>query len=195
MHPCIYKLHEKYGHASLDKLKRMAIVGELDGEDKGTRVEVNLAKGRIDCHHCDAGKNAKKRGEKQSGRGKRVYLPWELVSMDHSGPYPIMFGGYRYFSLFVDHGSDLIVVDQAYTCTSNETTQGMQTLHELVRTQTNKNIKGMRSDKGSDYTSSEAREWASKVGVVLETVPPMDMVSWIGRRRRLVFSIAPHAHS
>ena len=60
MHPCIYKLHEKYGHAPLDKLKRMAIVGELDGEDKRTRTEVNVAKGRIDCHDCDAGKNAKK---------------------------------------------------------------------------------------------------------------------------------------
>ena len=92
--------------------------------------------------------------------------------MDHAGPYPAMFGGYRYFSLFVDHGSELVVIDQAHTCTSNETTQGMQTLHELVRTQTNKNIKGMRSDKGTDYTSNEAKEWASEVGMVLETVPP-----------------------
>ena len=34
MHPTIYVLHEKYGHVTLDKLKRMAIVGDLDSEDK-----------------------------------------------------------------------------------------------------------------------------------------------------------------
>ena len=31
MHPAVCELHEKYGHASLQKLKRMTIVGELDG--------------------------------------------------------------------------------------------------------------------------------------------------------------------
>ena len=92
--------------------------------------------------------------------------------MDHAGPYPVMYGGYRYFTLFVDHGSGLVVIELAYTCTSSETKAGIQHLHTLVKTQTDTNIKRMRSDKGSDYTSHDIKEWASEVGVVLETVPP-----------------------
>ena len=158
MHPAIYKLHEKYGHATLDKLKRMAIVGELDSEDKEARIEVNLAKGKIDCRDCAAGALAKKRGEKKKGKGPEEYEPWELVSMDKAGPYPTMYGGYKYFVLFVDHGTNNVIVAQAYTCTSSETEEGIQQLHTLVKTQVNTNIKRMRSDRGSDYTSQEVKD-------------------------------------
>jgi len=133
MHPTIYKLHEKYGHATLQKLKRMAIVGELDGEDKAARVEVNLARGNIDCRDCAAGIQAKKRGEKKRGEGPQQYEPWELVSMDKAGPYPTMYGGYKYFVLFVDHGTDNVIVAQAYTCTSSEQRKAYRKCTRLSR--------------------------------------------------------------
>ena len=60
----------------------MAIVGDLDSEDKEARIEVNLAKGKIDCRDCAAGTLAKKRGEKKRGKGPQEYEPWELVSTD-----------------------------------------------------------------------------------------------------------------
>ena len=172
MHPSIYRLHEKYGHASLQKLKRMAIVGELDDEDKEDRIEVNLAKGTIDCQSCAAGVQAKKRGEKKRGQGKREYDLWELVSTDHVGPYPPMYGGYRYLSLFVEHKAELSILAQVYTCTSSETKEGMEDVYTLVKAQVGIDIKRMRSDKGSDYTSREVKDWAASKGVVLETVPP-----------------------
>ena len=48
----------------------------------------------------------------------------------------------------------------------------MQELHTLVERQVHTKIKRMRMDRGSDYTSQELKDWASEVGVVLETVPP-----------------------
>ena len=75
--PMIMKLHEKHGHASLAKLKRMAIIGELDDESKEVRVHLNLLKGDITCAACDAGIRARRRGEilKKRGKGKEDYQP------------------------------------------------------------------------------------------------------------------------
>ena len=53
-------------------------------------------------------------------------------------------------------------------------------------TQVNTNIKGMRSDKGSDCTSNEMKEWAKEVGMVLETVPPDGHDQLTKQRQKLV---------
>ena len=68
---CLRELHERYAHASITKLKAMAVVGELDGEPAATRVALQAAKGDIDCVSCAAGKKAKKRGEKRKDQGPK----------------------------------------------------------------------------------------------------------------------------
>ena len=41
---CLRELHECYAHASITKLKAMAVVGDLDGEPAATRMALQAAK-------------------------------------------------------------------------------------------------------------------------------------------------------
>ena len=187
-HPdCLRELHERHAHAPLAKLKAMAVVGELDDEPAATRVALQAATGDLDCVACAAGKLAKKRGEKHKGKGKgpQQYKTWEMVSVDDAGPYPRQFGGFQYFSVMIDHGSELLVVTRKHTCDARTVVTDFDDLNMLVINQLNKNIKHIRIDRGPANTAQATRRWASSKGILLEYAPP-DGHGEIGRAEALI---------
>ena len=124
--------------------------------------------------HVAAGTLAKKRGEKHKGKGKgpQQYKTFELVSADDAGPYPRQFGGFRYLSVMIDHGSDLLVITRKHTCDARTVVTDFDDLNMLVINQLNKNIKHIRIDQGPANTAQATRRWASGKGILWEYAPP-----------------------
>jgi hypothetical protein len=101
----VIMLHEKYDHMSLRKLKSLAMVGELDHVEKSVRVKLANTT-VIECFSC-------KRGGKVSGKfpaksASVITAPMELISSDHCGPFPLMYGGNKYYSLFIHHKTKFV---------------------------------------------------------------------------------------
>ena len=103
-----------------------------------------------------------------SRSNKVVKLPMELISSDHCGPFPVMYGGKRYYSLFIDHKTNFVFFFEQEDVQSQTLLHHLKTVKAVGEKHSGESWKVHRSDKGSDYTSRNVQEWMASCGILSE---------------------------
>lgn len=147
-------LHERLGHPSLLKLKKMV---------------PNLAKiSSLKCESCQLGKHA--RSSFPSKVESRVDSPFFVIHSDIWGPNRVASNGFRYFVTFID---------EFFRCTwvflmkeRSELLPILTTFVNEVKTQFGKTIKILRSDNAKEYFSSGLSSFLSAHGILHQSSCP-----------------------
>ena len=148
----VRRLHEKYAHTPIKRLKEMAINGELDDIPIPTRRALSKVVD-IECVPCAAGTKRVKKLRKNRPIKKGKYKLFELMVCDHAGPYPIQWGGYRFISVWVCACTGFTFTFKMHNLTAHTTTENAEIVLNHVNTQTNYRWQKLRSDRGPDWTS------------------------------------------
>ena len=167
----VVRLHEQYAHATLRRLKEMAIDGELDDVPKPTRRALGKAV-EISCTACAAGKQRIKKMTKNRPRLINKYEPFELMVCDHAGPYPRQRGGYRYMSVWVCARTGFTFTFKMSNLTASANIENAEIVMAYVKTQTPHRWRKLRSDRGPDWTARMLGKWMGKNGFVQQLAPP-----------------------
>ncbi|KAM2573952.1 hypothetical protein TB2_005960 [Malus domestica] len=97
----------------------------------------------------------------------RVFHLFELVHSDIWGPTSESFDGYKYFITFVD---DYSKTTWLYLLKSkSEVMEVFKDFHNLVKNHFSSQIKTLRSDNGTEYTSQVMTQYLSNNGIIHQT--------------------------
>ena len=149
VHRSVMRLHEQYAHASIDKLKGMAISGDLDGLSKETRRAL-LTTTKLPCRACAQGKMSRKRYTPQKMTPTN-YRPFQTMSVDHCGPFPTMVHGHTYYTIFVCHSIDFSFLIKTSSVSAQSTIFSTESVLNFVEHRTKFKIENLRSDRFGFY--------------------------------------------
>ena len=151
--------HCRLGHVSesrISKLYKEKFLEPYEYESLGT------------CESCLMGKMTK---TPFSGHGERTT---ELLGLIHTDVCGLMMtqarGGYSYFITFID---DLSRFGYVYLMKhKSEAFDKFKEYQSMVKKQTGKSIKVLRSDRGGEYLSTEFLDYLKVNGILSEWTPP-----------------------
>ena len=139
--------HKRLGHPSHDALKRMISLKCVDGliiEDTSPPSE---------CIGCITGKFKRS----PFPRDLKPYNPLDLLHTDISGDYPAALNGHRFFTTLRDHSTGYTLVHTH--AHKSEAAEFLKTSILKLERDTGLKVKAVRSDRGSEYTSTHMQEW------------------------------------
>lgn len=147
--------HERYGHLSYSGMRTLQSKEMVRGFPKFDTQTFT-------CSDCLVGKQPRNLIPKKSKwRAKEVL---ELIHSDICGPIsPISTSGKRYILCFIDDHSR-----KAWVYLLNEKFEAFnhfKLFKKKVETETGKNIKGLRTDRGGEYTSHEFSTYCKEHGI------------------------------
>jgi Integrase core domain/GAG-pre-integrase domain len=153
--------HERLGHISKKYLENMKRDGLIP---KNERKEER----KYQCRICDEGKMPRKKFMKETKiRSKEV---GELIHSDVCGPIkPMSYNGCNYFVTFIDDHSRM-----AWTIPIRRKSDVLEefiVFRKMLKTQFNKRVKKIRSDRGGEYLSEEFTEYLKQKGIEREMAP------------------------
>lgn len=147
--------HERYGHLSHRGIKALQSKGMVRGlPDFGIQS--------FTCPDCLVGKQPRKAIPKKSTWRAKEAL--ELIHSDICGPInPTSNSGMRYILCFIDDysrkGWVYLLKNKSDAFTE------FKTFKKMVETETGKVIKGLRTDRGGEYTSLEFSDYCKEHGI------------------------------
>jgi len=153
----IMSWHRKLGHANSAYTKNFLKANNIAVKDDPT--EVNAIK---NCVVCSRGKSSRKPFELSNTMTSEVL---ELIHSDLAGPMeePSL-GGARYILTFIDDFSNKVFV--YFLKAKSEVFDKFKEFKNLIENQTNRKIKKLRTDNGTEYTSKDFENACKKAGIV-----------------------------
>lgn len=151
--------HRRLGHINYQDLCKMRN-GVVDG------IEFpDVANGLKNCEVCLQGKQARLPFKKVGNRSKCIL---ELVHSDLCGPMEnASFGGAKYFLTFIDDFTRKYFV--YFLKCKSEVLEKFKEFKQLVENQTDKKIKIIRSDNGTEYCGNDFQSFCKKSGIQHQT--------------------------
>ena len=154
--------HERYGHLSHQGMKT------LQSKDM-VRGLPNFEAQKFTCSDCLVGKQPRKPMPKKSSWRAEGVL--ELIHSDICGPIsPISNSGMRYILCFIDDYSR-----KGWVYFLNEKSEAFdhfKIFKKMVETETEKHIKGLRTDRGGEYISTEFSNYCKEQGIRRQLTTP-----------------------
>ena len=71
---------------------------------------------------------------------EKNYLPFEMVSIDHCGPFPTMLHGYTHYTVAICHCLDFSVMIHTDSLSTDSTCASIKSFRAFVERQTKYNI-------------------------------------------------------
>ena len=159
----IQQWHEKLGHLSLNQIKKLHQMNNLEG------LKDEDFKEKIDCDVCKRGKKIRKKFDKKNE--KRTKERGEIIHSDVCGPItPKTHGGNKYYVSFIDDYTRMSWVFMMKK--KSEVVEKFKQLHKMLLTQYNVKIKSLMSDGGGEYVNDEMERYMIKHGMIHRKTPP-----------------------
>lgn len=154
--------HRKMGHVSFGGLNaiRNAASGVVFN---GTKESIR------DCVSCAVGKQSRTAFPTKAVEIKTKQI-LDLVHMDVCGPMSPSLGGARYFLVMIDDFSRKIFV--SFLQEKSAVIDVFRSFMATVENQTEKKIKRIRSDNGTEFVNEVMRDVCTKAGIIHETSVP-----------------------
>lgn len=150
-----YTWHRRLGHTGLQRMKQMRD-GAVDGlsfSEESQEIK--------NCETCAYGKQSRASFGKSERQSKAVL---ELIHSDIMGPMESnSIGGARYILTFIDDYSRKVFL--YFLKAKSDTLDAFKTFKALVENQTERKIKILRTDGGSEYRSKEFDDLCRKNGI------------------------------
>lgn len=154
--------HERYGHLSHRGMRTLQSKGMVRGL-------LDFEAQMFTCSDCLVGKQPRKPMPKKSTwRAKGVL---ELIHSDICGPIsPISNSGMRYILSFIDDYSRKVWV--YFLNEKSEAFDQFKIFKKMVETETEKSIKGLRTDRRGEYISLEFSNYCKEQGIRRQLTTP-----------------------
>ena len=155
--------HRRLAHLNYDTIQKLS-----KGLADGINLKAEHPVPSTPCEGCILGKMHRLPFPE---RLKRTTEIGEIIHSDVCGPMQVETpNNGRYFVLFKDDFSGWCVVHIIKH--KSEAAHLFMDFVALLRTQTGKEVKTLRSDNGGEFTSAEFKEWLAKSGIRQETSAP-----------------------
>lgn len=156
------KFHRALGHVNFNYLKTMCEKQMLQGLPKDLECEY------FKCGICLKNKMHNLSFKNERSRAKEIL---EIVHTDLNGPHHNSgINGEKYFLTFID---DFSKVAQVYVIKSkSEVYDCFVKYVNLIENKTDKKIKKLRCDNGTEYLNNNIHKFASEKGIYIEPCPP-----------------------
>uniref|UniRef100_A0A0A1X768 Retrovirus-related Pol polyprotein from transposon TNT 1-94 n=1 Tax=Zeugodacus cucurbitae TaxID=28588 RepID=A0A0A1X768_ZEUCU len=155
--------HNRYGHINFESLKQIVDNNLVRGLNK---IDINS---KTNCDTCNKSKICAVPFPKKCERETKQIL--ELVHTDVCGPINVKsVGGARYFLTFIDDFSRMIFIYSIKE--KSEVFEKFKTFKNMVENQTQKTIKKLRSDNGTEYTNNKFSEFLKECGIKRQLTVP-----------------------
>ncbi|WKA10494.1 hypothetical protein VitviT2T_028060 [Vitis vinifera] len=154
--------HKRFGHynqRSLVELKKLELVEDMPNVSNEAQI----------CEICQQGKQS--RLPFKNNQAWRATEKLQLIHTDVCGPMKTTsLSGNKYFILFIDDYTRMCWV--YFIKLKNEVFSVFKQFKALVENQSNLSIKILRSDNGTEYTSSQFVEFCSTAGIKRQLTTP-----------------------
>lgn len=164
-------LHERYGHANRNALKKMikekSVLG-LEGFSKHQSSSVKTLRREIDCEACLRGKQTKK--SYPSSSRSRATKVGERLHADMVGPICPSIGGKLYFCLFKDEYSNFRTI--YFIKSKDEFLDCLQKCVSKIKSDTGIEVRKLFSDHATELTSNKAKTYQVENNIVHEMSAP-----------------------
>ena len=155
--------HQQLGHVSKDTLKNMFCKGVIEGLHLEKDCKIKL------CESCIAGKQTREKFPKDGGTRATELL--EIVHSDVCGPMPVRsLGGNKYFVTFIDDFSRYGAV--YFIKEKNQVLPCFKEYVSMVKRQTEKKVKVLRSDNGTEYVNKDFDLFLKRTGIERQLIVP-----------------------
>jgi hypothetical protein len=144
--------HERFGHLNEKDLKNIIRKQKVDG------IDIKADEALPVCETCVKGKQRRKPFTRSVSQSTELL---ELVHTDVCGPMRVnSLAGSRYFVTFIDDKSTWCEV--YFMKKKSEVTEKFKEYKCLVEKKTERKIKTVRSDNGTEYTSHYLKDFLNK---------------------------------
>ena len=158
--------HLRYGHLSYNSLAKLAKDNLVNGINVGA-ASFEAASKNV-CDICETSKQTRKPFPTSESSSAH---PLELVHMDLCGPMPVTsLGGSRYMATFLDDYSKLSVV--RFVEHKSDLPEVVIATFKLMENLTDKKLKMVRTDRGSEYLNSTNDAFFKSKGIQHQTTAP-----------------------
>lgn len=149
--------HERLGHQHVAHVKKQL-----------KRSNIKFIDMHFVCEACILGKQHRNSFKKSVNQAKRC---GEIIHTDVCGPMStVSFGGSKYFLLFKDDFSHYRFV--YFLKNKDEVFNKMKDFVSMAKNQFNVNIKTIRSDNGTEFTSKNVKQFLTSNGIKHEKTVP-----------------------
>lgn len=160
----LIECHKALSHLNKDAIIEMVSKGRCEG------IRISSMEWKT-CDSCAKMKATKSPQPKEATR--KAKFPGDIISLDVCGPItPASVGNAKYVSVAIDHFTCLTDVKLLETKSSVEILDHVKEFILAFQRQTGKLVKTVRSDNGSEYTSSTFKEFIKSQGITHETTSP-----------------------
>lgn len=163
--------HERFGHANIQMLRRLA--GSVDG--------MKIRDSEVSQNNCEICMKAKLNRSPFKKSLRRASQPLELIHSDVQGPMRIpTIENHRYSINFIDDYSRFVMV---YTMKSKS--EALNKFKDFIADTRNAKFRvmGLRTDNGGEYTSREFEEFCRNNGIRRElTIPGVPEQNGVAER-------------
>lgn len=154
--------HRRMGHLNAQSLSKLQA-----GEAIGIKFK---DRAKMDCKACAEGKQTKLTISKQGSRAKDIL---DVVHSDICGPMEeASLAGSRYYLTFIDDKSRRIFIYFLKTKSAEEVLSKFEMFVNEAERQSDRRLKILRSDNGSEYTNRLFQNYLRQKGIVHQKTNP-----------------------
>jgi hypothetical protein len=163
----IRDLHNRWGHASYDKIRTAIRKGMVTGHNL-TSMELATLETLSTCVPCKKGKMKASKVDK--GSSEKHWDVLEKIGIDFKGYFPIQYHGFRGFFLLSDCKSHYLYVYLVKK--RSEAGEALRAFYEDVMTYHNKIWRILQADSDSVFISETVRQWLDEKHIKLQLSVP-----------------------
>jgi len=159
------QVHAALGHINWTAVKQRLSQGG-DGQVGGLPtglVDRLLSLKTLFCAACDVSKKTQRSLPKFIERQPQWL--WELVEVDHCGPFQVQHGGFTHITLAIELTSRVGFILERRSLNANESTNFLAEIDNISRRSSN-GIQTLRTDEGGDWKSRKVAEFVADRGIV-----------------------------
>lgn len=162
--PTLKLRHERMGHININSVKETEKVNAVEGLKFKTDKNEDFF-----CEPCTLGKQTRK--PHKTVIKNRNFKPGEMIHTDVCGPVNTESPrGSKYFLLFKDECTGYRVV--LFLRHKSEVFEEFRKFENVITRQTGNKIKVLRSDNGTEYLSTQFKNFLSEKGIIHELSSP-----------------------
>lgn len=161
--------HQRFGHVNKKALKRMVTNQSVNGMNCSLIEDRRNNTDRVDCHSCALGKQPRKHFPNRTT--PRATTVGRRVHVDLCGPVGVpTLSGCKYFVLFKDEFSTYRII--YFVKTKDEVFDCVRKCYARITAETNKVVKELVSDCGSELISKRTQEFLLSKSVIHTVAAP-----------------------